>query len=382
MEEKTEKKENANSPVFISLSQAAKISGYTAEHLNLLCRKKILKGQKVGRNWDTTKEWLADFLASASGNGHKRKSEQEKEDKKFLEKGFFIPVRKIKEYSAKENLAEKSLPLSEKNFYSRPAAIYAETQATLPKNKSRANFSPGDISRPWRSEKLVRDKSVWLNLIAKFSFLILIGLLFFSGAPVVRYIWNNYELIGRRIPVEVSEDSWLFSNEPGKIEVAQTGKVKGEEAESASGSIATSENFRLREISFGGVLLASAEGENLPLEISEMKTKTFMSRDGKEAQALITWKTNKSSVSEITYGRIDSQLKKTMQEEYFGFNHSVALASLDLGATYVFEVTARDKWDRTVLSDKFSVYTGSKIISVFELIIKALNDTFSWAIKD
>lgn len=353
MEKKTEKKENANSPVFISLSQAAKISGYTAEHLNLLCRKGILKGQKIGRNWNTAEEWLADFLASDSRNAHKRKSEPKKQDKNFFEKVFSISVKKIKEYLAKEKF-----PVAKESFYSKPIAIYSKAK-TVSKNKF-----------------------LWLSLVTKFSFLILIGLLFFSGAPVVRYIWDNYEFIGHRIPVEVSEDSWLFSNEPGKIEVAQAGKVKGEEAESASGSIATSENFRLREISFGGVLLASAEGENLPLEISEMKTKTFMSRDGKEAQALITWKTNKSSVSEITYGRINSQLKKTMQEEYFGFNHSIALANLDLDATYVFEVTARDKWDRTVLSDKFSVYTGSKIISVFELIIKALNDTFSWAIKD
>lgn len=358
MEEKTEKKASANSPVFISLSQASKSSGYTAEHLNLLCRKKILQSQKIGRNWYTTEVWLNNFLALDSRNAHKIKFEQKKKDKKifrdkkFFEKRFSIPVKKIK-----EDLAEEKIPETEKTFSSHPVAIYSETAS--PKNKF-----------------------LWLSLIARFSFLMLVGLLFFSGAPVVQYIWNNYEFIGQEIPVEVSEDSWLFSDEPGKIEVTQTGKVKGEETGSAAGSIAMSENFRMREISFGGVLLASAEGENLPLEISDMKTKTFMSRDGKEAQALITWRTNKLAFSEITYGRIDSQLKKTMQEEYSGFNHGVALAKLDMGATYVFEVQARDKWDRTVLSDKFSVYTGSKVISVFDLIVKAINETFDWAMKD
>jgi hypothetical protein len=354
MEEKTEKKENLASPVFISLSQAAKISGYTAEHLNLLCRKKILQSQKVGRNWHTTQEWLSDFLATDSRNAHKRKLKQEKADKTFFKKKFSIPVR-----SAKKHPAEENFPETEKAFFSKPVAIFSKTKITFNKNKF-----------------------LWLNLTARFASLILVGLLFFAGAPVVHYVWNNYEFIGQKLPVEISQDSFLFSNEPGKIEVAQAGKVAGEEAASASGSIAASENFRMREISFGGVLLASAEGENLPLEISDMKTKTFVSKDGQESQALISWQTNKEAVSEITYGRIDSQAQKTMQEESFGFNHAVALAKLDMGATYVFEVQARDKWDRTVLSDKFSVYTGSKIISVFDLIVKAINETFGWAMKN
>lgn len=357
--EVTEGQKKAINPAeFISLSEAAKISGYTAEHLNLLCRKKILKGQKVGRNWNTTEEWLADYLASDSRNVHKKKSKQsEKKDKNFFKKRFAIPVKKIKEHLVKENLASE-----EKSFTTQPVAIFSDQAET---KKSSA-----------------KNKFLWMKLATRFSFLILVGLLFFSGAPVIRYIWNNYEFIGKDLPVDVSEDSFLFSNEPGKIEVAQVGKVKGEAAESAVGSIAASENFRLQEISFGGVLLASANGENLPLEISDLKTKNFMSKDNKEAQALISWRTNKEAVSEITYSRIDSQSEKIMQEEYFGFNHGVVLTNLDLGATYVFEVKARDKWDRTVLSQKFSIYTGSKVVSVFDLIIKAVNDTFSWAMKD
>ena len=47
---------------FITLSEASKISGYTPEHLNLLCRKGILRGKKFGRNWHTTREWINEFL--------------------------------------------------------------------------------------------------------------------------------------------------------------------------------------------------------------------------------------------------------------------------------------------------------------------------------
>jgi hypothetical protein len=85
MEEKKEQKEDINPAEFISLSKAAKISGYTAEHLNLLCRKKILKGQKVGRNWNTTEKWLADYLALDSRNAHKKRVKKtQKTDKKFF----------------------------------------------------------------------------------------------------------------------------------------------------------------------------------------------------------------------------------------------------------------------------------------------------------
>jgi hypothetical protein len=51
--------ENQN---YISLSEAAKIFGYSPEYLNFLIRQGKLKGQKFGRNWMTKKEWVEKYF--------------------------------------------------------------------------------------------------------------------------------------------------------------------------------------------------------------------------------------------------------------------------------------------------------------------------------
>jgi hypothetical protein len=46
---------------YISLSEAAKLTNYSQEYVSLLCRRKKMKGIKIGRNWVTTKEWIEDY---------------------------------------------------------------------------------------------------------------------------------------------------------------------------------------------------------------------------------------------------------------------------------------------------------------------------------
>lgn len=46
----------------ISLSEAAKISGLSPNHLRLLVGKKIIWGKKLGRNWFTTALVVEDYL--------------------------------------------------------------------------------------------------------------------------------------------------------------------------------------------------------------------------------------------------------------------------------------------------------------------------------
>ncbi len=49
---------------FISLTEAAALSGLSAGHLRLLAEKGKLKARKIGRNWITTKEAVAEYLAN------------------------------------------------------------------------------------------------------------------------------------------------------------------------------------------------------------------------------------------------------------------------------------------------------------------------------
>jgi hypothetical protein len=52
-----------------------------------------------------------------------------------------------------------------------------------------------------------------------------------------------------------------------------------------------------------------------------------------------------------------------------------------MDTTYVITVRARDRWENILESDKFSVYTGSKTVSVFDLIVKEIDAVFGWAMK-
>src|ERR1035437_2804590 len=47
---------------FISISQAAKSTPYTAEYLSLLARKGRLKAVKINRDWITTPEAISEYL--------------------------------------------------------------------------------------------------------------------------------------------------------------------------------------------------------------------------------------------------------------------------------------------------------------------------------
>lgn len=47
---------------FISLSEAAKISGYTQDYLGSLIRKGEMKGTKKGNTWFTTEEELNNYI--------------------------------------------------------------------------------------------------------------------------------------------------------------------------------------------------------------------------------------------------------------------------------------------------------------------------------
>jgi len=55
-----------NTKNFITLREAAKISGYHQDYLGYLVRKGKLNGQKIGRSWMTSRNDLDAFLQSRS----------------------------------------------------------------------------------------------------------------------------------------------------------------------------------------------------------------------------------------------------------------------------------------------------------------------------
>ena len=66
--------ENAESPTkFISLAEAAKLSGLTHDHLRRMAREGKLEATKIGRDWLTTSEAIKGYLATERKPGRKLK---------------------------------------------------------------------------------------------------------------------------------------------------------------------------------------------------------------------------------------------------------------------------------------------------------------------
>lgn len=59
---------------FISLADAAKISGLSAGHLRLLVKQGRLWGIKIGRNWITSEEAVQAYLSTERRPGRRSQS--------------------------------------------------------------------------------------------------------------------------------------------------------------------------------------------------------------------------------------------------------------------------------------------------------------------
>lgn len=59
----------------ISLAEAAEISGLSPSHLRYLVQRRIIWGQKIGRNWVTTEEAVREYKAKGIRPGPKPRNE-------------------------------------------------------------------------------------------------------------------------------------------------------------------------------------------------------------------------------------------------------------------------------------------------------------------
>ena len=58
----------------ISLAEAASICGLSPDHLRRLAEQGKLNAQKIGRNWVTTKQALADYMINRNPRGRPKKT--------------------------------------------------------------------------------------------------------------------------------------------------------------------------------------------------------------------------------------------------------------------------------------------------------------------
>lgn len=153
--------------------------------------------------------------------------------------------------------------------------------------------------------------------------------------------------------------------------------------EQAAQSVALyqSERFRAGEIAIGGEAeLSIPETDITPLEITAVRGESFTEKGKNGAKLIITWETNKSAISEISYGKGIGTAEGVIREEGYGMSHSLVIPDLAQSSTYVYAISIRDKWGNKAESEPYAVYTGAREISLFELIAGAVGDVFGWAV--
>lgn len=149
-----------------------------------------------------------------------------------------------------------------------------------------------------------------------------------------------------------------------------------------SPGLLASENFRVGQIVLGGDVGVLVQGDEFSeLGISDIRGETLGSKEQNEGRALITWKTTKPALSTVKYNKNAGGSETTFSEDGYGLTHSAVLDRLDLASTYLYTISVRDRYGNERSSDSYAIYTGSKVVSLFELITGALQDVFGWAVK-
>jgi hypothetical protein len=99
------------------------------------------------------------------------------------------------------------------------------------------------------------------------------------------------------------------------------------------------------------------------------------------ASVIISWVTDKPSSTKIEYdeGAIgDRFAKNTIEDPTLSNTHTVIIKELNPATTYRYRILSKDKRENVATSKAFTFVTPAKEKSILQLIIKSLEDTFSW----
>lgn len=143
-----------------------------------------------------------------------------------------------------------------------------------------------------------------------------------------------------------------------------------------------SENFRVGDIAIGGeAQFLMNEDTPEPLAITSIRGEAFTEKNKQEVKLVVSWRTNKLAKSTVAYSKGVGQTQKTIEEEDYSLNHSAIIPGLDQASTYVYEIRSSDRFGGTSTSESHAVYTGSRTVSLFDLIANAVSEVFGWAVK-
>jgi len=204
---------------------------------------------------------------------------------------------------------------------------------------------------------------------------VILVLLFLVGA-LVYYSFKFLRNTPAQTPAQTVDIS--IPESAGNVFVNDVSGVQPADNQTLPQNASRSENYTLKEITFGGYEVdMSGEAKNTPLIISNVKGETMVSKDGQQTRLLISWKTNKLATSTVTYAKNDGPIKNTLSEQGPGLSHALIL-NFEPATRYTYFITAKDRWGNTATSDKFSAYTSIKAGNVIDLIAQQFRQIFSW----
>lgn len=219
------------------------------------------------------------------------------------------------------------------------------------------------------------------NFFTKLSFLLACSVASAAVAVLAEnYFFNVPSAAMEREVSDFSGENRFIAMENQSGETA--GRVLGETTSAAGTAFASSENFEIKNVRFGGDFAFSGDGtEDLPFKITDVRSETFMTKKQDETKLAITWKTSRMARSAVKYSKSGSADERTVQEDGYGFNHGIIIGKLDASSAYTYTISVKDRRGNEVNSDKYGLYTGTKLMSVFDMISKAAQDVFGWALK-
>jgi hypothetical protein len=144
-----------------------------------------------------------------------------------------------------------------------------------------------------------------------------------------------------------------------------------------------SENYRIDQLNLGGneFLNLNSEDASLPLVVSEVKSEIYNIKDKNETKMMLSWRTNKESLSIISYSKKGQETSKTVKEANFELEHSIVLSNLDADSVYSYKIRSLDRWGMEKISDEYVFYTGAANVSFIDILSEAAGKLFGWAMK-
>jgi len=214
----------------------------------------------------------------------------------------------------------------------------------------------------------------------------ILGVIVIFLIAIISFLWRTEWQKNNQKPMAKNEAVSVSENADKKENITNTLLAEKNTSEVTkiieNNKDLSSENFIIKQVSFNSdTILNGNDSANLPIEIYNVKSDVFTDGKSGESEVVITWKSNKSTYAEISYAKNNGQKSSVVKEGGYGFSHSVIISNLDQGAGYIYKITSKDRWGNSQTSDYFGIYSGSRAVSIFELVGKAFNEIFGWAIN-